>query len=93
MTARLPCGAQDMLEAAIVQKRRLDIVCLNQAGDKISYQRVLPIDINSREGAEWLHFVYADAGGAIRRVQINTAYIMSFQAVDELQPNLRYYRD
>ncbi len=93
MTARLPCGAQDMLEAAIMQKRRLDIVCLNQAGEKISYSRVLPIDINSQEGIEWLHFIYADAGDNIRRVQINTAHIVSFQAVDDQQPDLRYQCD
>lgn len=92
MNTPLPCGAQDKLEAAIVQKRRLDMVCLNQAGEKISYRRVLPIDINSQKGVEWLHFIYADVDNNIRRVQVNTAQIVSFQAVDEQQPNLRYQR-
>ena len=93
MNPPLPCGAQDMLEAAIVQKRRLDIVCLNQVGDKISYQRILPLDINSREDAEWLSFMYADNKGSIRRVDINTAQILSFQAIDERQPTIQYRRD
>lgn len=92
MNTSLPCGAQDMLEAAIVQKRRLDVVCLNQTGDEISYQRLLPLDIKSREGIEWLHFMYADSDGDIRRVEVNTARIKSFQAVDDLQPKIHYQR-
>jgi len=93
MNGQLPCGVQDLLEAAIVQKRRLDMVCLNQADDKISYCRVLPIDVNSQEGIEWLHFIYADADNNIRRVQVNTAGIVSFQAVDDRQPTIQYLRD
>ncbi len=92
MNGQLPCGVQDLLEAAIVQKRRLDMVCLNQAGEEISYSRVLPIDIHSQEGIEWLHFIYADTDDNIRRVQVNTAHLVSFQAVDGRQPDLRYQR-
>ncbi|KAA3651412.1 MAG: hypothetical protein DWP95_00625 [Proteobacteria bacterium] len=90
MTAQLPCGAQDLLEAAIVQKRRLNLVCLNQADQQINYQHILPLDVFSREGVEWLSFMYADDHGGIRRVDINTAKILSFQAVDNRQPILQY---
>lgn len=90
MTSVLPCGAQDMLEAAIVQKRRLDVVCLNPDGEQISYQRILPLDITSREGDECLSFMYAEDKGGIRRVDINTSQLLSFQAVDERQPTIRY---
>jgi hypothetical protein len=81
-----------MLEAAIIQKRRLDVVCLNQDGERISYQRILPLDIISREGVEWLSFMYADDKGGIRRVDINTSKLLSFQAVDDQQPNIDYQR-
>lgn len=93
MTARLPCGVQDMLEAAIVQKRRLDLVCLNQTDEAINYQRILPVNISTRAGIEWLSFIYADSQGGIRRVDINTAGIVSFQAVDDKEPVLNYQRN
>jgi hypothetical protein len=93
MAAQLPCGAQDLLEAAIVQKRRLDIVCLIQGGERIRYQHILPLDVFSREGIEWLSFMYADSSGDIRRVEINTAQIKSFQAIDNRQPDIHFQRD
>jgi len=82
-----------MLEAAIVQKRRLDVVCHNQAGQLIDYQHILPLDVFSREGIEWLSFMYADSSGDIRRVEINTAQIKSFQAIDNRQPDIHFQRD
>lgn len=79
-------------KAAIVHKRRLDVVCLDQDGESMVYQRVLPLDIQTREGNEWLTVMYADVAGDIRRVDINTAELQSFQAVDEQQPRLWYQR-
>ena len=90
MNPKLPCGAQDLLEAAIVQRRRLNVVYVKNNGQTQRYAHVLPVDIGSEKGVEWLTVMAADKSGQIRRLRFNTAQLMSFQADDQLQPNISY---
>lgn len=90
MTAQLPCGAHDLLESAIVQRRRLDVVYIKNNGHTQHYAHVLPVDIASDKGVEWLTVMAADKSGQIRRLRFNTAQLISFQADDQLQPIIAY---
>lgn len=91
MNKPLSCGASDMLEAAIIQKRRLNIVCQTQADGAESYQRVLPIDIETQSGKERLTFMAADNDGGIIKRSIDTADIISFEAIDFNDPRIQYH--
>ncbi len=93
MNIELPCGAQDLLEAAIIQQRRLDVVYLKSNGQSQEYVHVLPVDIASKQGKEWLTVMAADRTGRIRRLRFNTSRLLSFQADDQLQPVIAYYRN
>lgn len=77
-------------EAAIVQKRRLDVVYLKNNGQAQNYAHVLPVDIGSEKGIEWLTVMAADKSGRIRRLRFNTSQLLSFQADDQLQPAIAY---
>lgn len=93
MNTKLPCGAQDLLEAAIVQQRRLDVVYLKNTGQAQDYVHVLPVDIASEQGVEWLTVMAADKSGRIQRLRFDTSQLLSFQADDELQPVIAYYQN
>jgi hypothetical protein len=90
MNTPLSCGGQDLLEAAIVQKRRLNIRCVDAAGYKVEHHKVLPVDIGTRDGIEWLTILTTDNQGGILKIKINTADIHSFQARDFLDPAIKY---
>ena len=90
MNKPLSCGASDMLEAAIIQKRRLNIVCHAQTDGTESYQRVLPIDIKTQSGTERITFMAADNDGGIIKRSIDTADIISFEAIDFNDPRIHY---
>lgn len=92
MNIPLSCGAQDMLEAAIVQRRRLDLKCIGAAADTISYQRVLAIDIGSKEGVEYLTILTTDNQGGVIKIPINTADLISFEANDFNDPRIQFQK-
>ncbi|WP_223787127.1 hypothetical protein [Marinicella meishanensis] len=92
MKPPLSCGAQDLLEAAIIQRRRLNIICHLDGGEQALYDRVLPVDINTHAGQEILTFLTTDNQGGILKLEINTADIASFEAKDYMDPRIHYRR-
>lgn len=93
MKKMLSCGAQDMLEAAIIQKRRLNLVGSDDTGAVVSYPKIIPVDITTDAGQEQLVFMTSDNQGGIIRLTINTALIQSFEADDFLDPRIIYHQD
>ncbi len=92
MKKPLSCGAQDMLEAAIVQQRRLNISCHSPEEGHCTYHKVLPVDINSVEQVEQLYFLTTDNNGGILKLSIDTAHITAFEAKDFKDPRIAYRR-
>lgn len=86
------CDTQDMLETAIVQKRRLKIVC-QTADDLITYDKVLPIDINTENGVEQLTILTTDNEGGILKLSIDTSQILAFTALDTKLPAIKFPLD
>ncbi|MCB1583413.1 MAG: hypothetical protein R3E90_01375 [Marinicella sp.] len=86
----LDCNTQDLLEAAIVQKRRLSITCENTVGQHMTYDKVLPIDIRSSHGIEQLTILTTDNEGGILKLAINTSQIIAFSALDSLKPVIEF---
>jgi hypothetical protein len=90
MNTPFSCGGQDLLEAAIVQQRRLNIRCIDTAGYKVEHHKVLPVDIGTSDGVEWLTILTTDNAGGILKIRIDTSEIHSFQARDFLDPPINY---
>lgn len=93
MKNSLSCSAQDMLEAAIIQKRRLNLQCLDESGHVVAHPKILPVDIDTRNGEEQLYFMATDNKGGIIKLSINTSYITAFEANDFLDPRIVYKSD
>lgn len=92
MNKALSCGAQDMLEAAIVQRRRLDISCDRPDEGHCTYHKVLPVDIRSVQQVEQLTFLTTDNDGGILKLTVDTACITAFEAKDFKDPRILYRR-
>jgi hypothetical protein len=92
MNKPLSCGAQDMLEAAIMQKRRINITCANDSAHVIQFNKVLPVDIFTKDGVEQLAFFDSDNSGGILKLTIDTADIIAFEAKDFKDPRIIYNR-
>ncbi len=92
MNKPLSCGAQDMLEAVIVQKRRINLVYGVENGEQIKHSKVLPIDIGSEQGQEHLTFMTTDNQGGIIKLSISTDEIISFEANDFKDPRIQFNR-
>ncbi len=90
MNKPLSCGAQDLLEAAIVQRRRLNLFCQSVDGKITSYTKVLPLDISSKNGTEQLTFLTTDNDGGILKLTIDTSDINKFEARDFLDPKISF---
>ncbi len=90
MKNSLSCAAQDMLEAAIVQRRRLNLKCMGADAQTISYQRVLAINIGTTDGTEYLTILTTDNEGGIIKLPINTAELLSFEANDFNDPRIQF---
>ncbi|VAW44087.1 hypothetical protein MNBD_GAMMA02-1152 [hydrothermal vent metagenome] len=93
MNKPLSCGAEDMLEAVIVQKRRINLVFYNDQGEVSKFPKVLPVDIGSQQGKENLTFMTTDNLGGIIKLSVNTADILSFEADDFKDPRIQYAKD
>lgn len=92
MNEPISCGAQDMLEAAIIQRRRLNVICHAPTGEQAFYDRVLPIDMGSHKGEEVLTVMTTDNDGGILKLSINTADIEYFEAKDYQDPRIVYQK-
>jgi len=90
MNTPLNCDAQDMLEAAILQHRRLDVIYQPENGEITTFQRVLPIEINSQGGTEQLAILTTDNLGGILKLKLDTAGIHAFEAKDFKDPKIQY---
>ena len=90
MNTPLNCDAQDMLEAAIVQRRRLNITHQEIAGELATYKKVLPIDITTSNGKEKLTILTTDNQGGILKLALLTNGILSFEAKDFKDPRIHY---
>ena len=89
----MSCGAQDMLEAVIVQKRRIHLVTSNEQGGLSKFPKVLPIDVASKNGQEFMTFMTTDNQGGIIKLTVNTADIISFEADDFKDPRIKFIKD
>ena len=90
MNKPLSCGAQDLLEAAIVQRRRLELSCESTNGEKVAYKKILPVDISSNNGIEQLTILNTDNEGGILKLMINNSEIIDFEAKDFLDPKIKF---
>lgn len=70
MTDYVPiaCIAHERLEFAVLKRQRVGLVYRDEAGGEHSAD-VLPLDVYTREGAEWL--VVRDAAGAEFTVRLD----------------------
>jgi len=89
----MSCGAQDMLEAVIVQKRRINLITINDEGELSKFPKVLPVDIGSHDGKECMTFMTTDNIGGIIKLSVNTADIISFEADDFKDPRIQFSKD
>ena len=48
----IPCAQHERLEFAALKRQWLDVTV--KAGDRAGRQRMLPLDVYTRDGAEWL---------------------------------------
>lgn len=90
MNKPLSCSAQDLLEAAIVQRRRLNLHCKDETGQTVNHRKIIPIDIFTESGSEQLAFMTSDNHGGIIKLSINTELIVAFEAEDFLDPRISY---
>ncbi len=90
MNKPLSCGAQDMLEAAIVQRRRINLTTSTLQAGQTRYTKVLPIDIGSQTGEELLTIMTTDNQGGIIKLTIKTQEIIAFEADDFKDPRILY---
>lgn len=93
MNTPLNCSTQDLLEAAIVQQRRLTIRCVSETGETAVHIKVLPIDINSQNGREYLTVLTTDNDGGILKLTIDTSHIRAFAALDSRQPAINFSKE
>lgn len=89
----MSCGVQDMLEAVIVQKRRIHLVTSNEQGELSKFAQVLPIDVASKNSTEFMTFMTTDNQGGIIKLTVNTADIISFEADDFKDPRIQFNKD
>ncbi len=82
-----------MLEAVIVQKRRINLIFYNDQGEVSKFPKVLPVDIGSQQGEECMTFMTTDNLGGIIKLSVNSADIISFEADDFKDPRIQYTKD
>lgn len=69
----IPCAQHERLEFSVLRKQRLRLE-YTENGEPRS-EKVLPLDVNTRHGAEWLKFRRED--GSEAEIRLDT--IRSFQ--------------
>lgn len=50
----IACAAHERLEFAVLRRRQLQLTWLGEDGHSEFCEQVLPIDVETRAGAEWL---------------------------------------
>ncbi|MDP2834775.1 MAG: transcriptional antiterminator, Rof [Pseudomonadota bacterium] len=65
----IACAAHERLEFAVLRRRQLQLTWLGEDGHSQSCEQVLPLDVETRAGAEWLTF--KRPGGEIEVVRLD----------------------
>lgn len=73
----IACAEHERLEFAVLKRRKLRLVWLGEVGREHCAEEVLPIDVATRAGAEWL--TIQRAGGGTEEVRLDR-----IQSVSEL---------
>jgi Rho-binding antiterminator len=64
----IACAAHERLEFAVLRRRYLQLTWLDQDGRTRLSERVLPCDVETRDGAEWLTIVRPDGEPEVVRL-------------------------
>jgi Rho-binding antiterminator len=78
----IPCVEHERLEFAVLRRQKLVLQTINSAG-QVQQQMVLPIDVATRDQAEWL--TYRDDAGQVCVIRLDQ--IQSAKPVSELHRN------
>lgn len=62
----IPCAFHESLEFAVLRRQRLRLRYKTEAGEVEAV--VLPTDVETRDGAEWLSFSEADGAAQVIRL-------------------------
>jgi len=65
----IACAAHERLEFAVLRRRQLQLAWLGEDGHSEFCEQVLPLDVETRAGAEWL--TIKRPGGAIEVVRLD----------------------
>lgn len=63
----VPCAFHERLEFAVLRRQRLQLVFVDEHGEHS--HGVLPLDVYTRDGAEWLSF--SEGGEAPRQIRLD----------------------
>jgi Rho-binding antiterminator len=62
----IPCGFHEQLELSVLRRQPLLLACRDEAG---GFQgRIIPLDVYTHDGAEWLRYRGMDGGEAVVRL-------------------------
>jgi Rho-binding antiterminator len=64
----IACAAHERLELAVLRRRPLQLTWLDEDGRTQFHERVLPLDVATRAGAEWLTFQRPDGAPEMVRL-------------------------
>ena len=64
----IACVAHERLEFAVLRRQRLNLVWRDEAGETRA-DTVLPVDVETQAGAEWLSIQYGD--GQRERIRLD----------------------
>lgn len=79
------CQTQDMLEAAAVQRRRINLTYKRTNGQTAAHEAVVVIDVYTEDGEEYMSI--NDNG---RICHIATSTVMAFKAPDSMTPVIAF---
>mgnify|MGYP000247617150 CR=1 FL=1 len=79
------CQTQDMLEAAAVQRRRINLTYKRTNGQTAAHEAVVVLDVYTEGGEEYMSI--NDNG---RICHIATALVTAFRAPDSLTPVIAF---
>ena len=65
----IACATHERLEFAVLRRRRLRLVWRSEEGGQQFSEEVLPLDVETRDGAEWLTLQHGD--GARERLRLD----------------------
>jgi len=64
----IACAAHERLEFAVLRRQRLQLTWLGEDARSQFCEQVLPLDVETRDGAEWLTIQRADGVAEVIRL-------------------------